>query len=40
MNDDERKEQTCGYCKSKFYTRRGVVITSCDCENYEPGDLY
>jgi len=37
---DDRIEHICQYCDSPFTTRRGVVITECNCENYEPGDLY
>ena len=40
FDDDEKHEHKCRYCGSIFTTRRGVVIYECNCQNYEPGDLY
>jgi len=39
-DDEDRTDRICKYCHSTFVTRRGVVVASCYCQNYEPGDLY
>ena len=39
-DDEERTDRICEYCHSTFVTRRGVVVASCYCDNYEPGGLY
>jgi len=39
-DDEDRTDRTCHYCHSTFVTRRGVVVYACNCQNYEPGDLY